>query len=157
MFQLATIGRENHFEVILSLTGNCDWAWHSKNEMLLKAAFDHRNEFFISTWKLLNLNFKEWKYSQDYSLKMVLNTLVSKIVCGYVTLFQLEKYRLIYWINVREQFKMHVIDCLSVIKHWLWRTSKESFSSLLQFFYLQCCAITIFLRFNCKGLNVKLK
>ena len=32
-------------------------------------------------------------------LERVLITLLSKIVCGW---FQLEKYGLVYWINVRE-------------------------------------------------------
>ena len=52
--------------------------------------------------EILNLNFREWKYSRDYSLKRVLITFVSTIVCGRVTLFQLEKYGLVYWKNVRE-------------------------------------------------------
>ena len=121
-----------------------------------------------------NLNFKEWKYSQDCSLKRVLITLLSKIVCGCVTLFHS-----VCWISIREwprytltfqqfwkltnnepkwcNFKMHVTSCLSIIKHCLWQTLEEPFPSLVQFSYLQCLAITIFLWFSCKGLDVKLK
>ena len=43
------------------------------------------------------MNFEEWKYSQDYILKKVLITLLSKIVYGCVFLFSL-----VYWISVRE-------------------------------------------------------
>ena len=104
--------------------------------------------------EILNLNFKKWKYSQDYSLERVVITLLSKIVYG-MSLFQLEKYRLVYWINVREwtkytltsqqfwkltnndlewcNFKIYVTGCLSIMKYWLWRTLKEPFSSLFWF------------------------
>ena len=51
--------------------------------------------------ELLNLNFKEEKYSPDYSLKKVLITLLSKIVCELSLCFSQKKYRLVYWINVR--------------------------------------------------------
>ena len=78
------------------------------------------------------------KVFQDSGLKSVLTTLLSKIMWGYVTLFQIEKYQLVYWINVREwhkytptpqqfwkltidglkfNFKMHVTGCLSIMKH----------------------------------------
>ena len=47
--------------------------------------------------EIQNMNFEEWKYSQDYILKKVLITLLSKIVFGCVFLFHL-----VYWISVRE-------------------------------------------------------
>ena len=116
--------------------------------------------------ELLNSNFKEWKYSQDCSLKKELITLLSKIVCWRVTLFQLEKYQLVFWMNVTEwpkytltsqqfwklnksgpkwcKIKMNVTGCLSIINHWLWQTLKEPFSFLLHFSYLQCSAVTTF-------------
>ena len=46
--------------------------------------------------------FQRMKVFQDSGLKSVLTTLLSKIMWGYVTLFQIEKYQLVYWINVRE-------------------------------------------------------
>ena len=52
--------------------------------------------------EIMNLNFKELNNSRGYSLKKMLITILSKILCGRVALFQLEKYRLVYWINVRE-------------------------------------------------------
>ena len=52
--------------------------------------------------EIMNLNFKELNNSRGYSLKKMLITILSKILCGRVVLFQLEKYRLVYWINVRE-------------------------------------------------------
>ena len=47
--------------------------------------------------------FQRIKYSQEYSLKKLLVTLLSKILCGCVTLFQVEKHCLVYQINVRER------------------------------------------------------
>ena len=130
------------------------WLWTatqfntSKNEM----AFGHIEWVFNIQEEIPNLNLKEWKYYQDYSLKRVLITLLSKIVCGCVTLFHL-----VYWISVREwpkhtltsqkfwkmtnnrpewcHFKMHITGCVSVIKHCFWQT---------QFPNMQCCTITIF-------------
>ena len=52
--------------------------------------------------EIMNLNFKELNNSRGYSLKKMLITILSKILCGRVALFQLEKYWLVYWINVRE-------------------------------------------------------
>ena len=52
--------------------------------------------------EIMNLNFKELNNSRSYSLKKMLITILSKILCGRVALFQLEKYWLVYWINVRE-------------------------------------------------------
>ena len=103
--------------------------------------FGHRELVFNIHVEIPNLKFKEWKYSQDYRLKRVLITLLSKIVCGRATLFHL-----VYWVSVREwpkhnltsqqswkltnkgpkwcNFKMHVTGCLSIMKHCLWQTSK---------------------------------
>ena len=53
-----------------------------KNEMPLKVLLVIGNGFLISAVKIINLNFKEWKYSQDYSLMRALSTLLSKIVYG---------------------------------------------------------------------------
>ena len=152
MFHLSSTGRRNNFPIFLSLK-----YYSSKNEMSLKVVLVLGNGFLISTWKY-------WIWI----------TLLSKIVCRRVTFFHL-----VYWISVREwpkytltlqpfwkltsngpkwcNFKMHVTDCLSTIKYCLWETSKEPFSSLLQFSYFQCCAITSFLGFSSKGLDVKLK
>ena len=51
-------------------------------------------------------------------------------------------------------FKLHVTGCLSIIKHYLWKTSKEPFSCALQFSFLQCCDKTFFViqlqRLRCK-------
>ena len=46
--------------------------------------------------------FQRMKVFQGSGLKNVLTFLLSKIMWGYVTLFQIEKYQLVYWINVRE-------------------------------------------------------
>ena len=51
------------------------WLWTvtqfntRKNEKWKKGAFRHREWVFNTHMKILNLNFKEWKCSQDYSLK----------------------------------------------------------------------------------------
>ena len=52
--------------------------------------------------EIAKLNFKECNVFSGLKLETVLVTLVSKIVCGRVTWFQLEKCRLVYRINVRE-------------------------------------------------------
>ena len=104
--------------------------------------------------------FQRMKVLSGLQFEKVFYTLLPKIVCRRVICFQLEKCRLVYWINVRKwpkytfpsqqfwkltniglkccNFKMHVTDCLSITKHWLWRTSKEPCSSLLWFVVL-CC------------------
>ena len=141
MFHLSNMRCRNNFQIFLSLTVNCDSVSCSQRWNILKGAFGHRESVFNIHVEIPNLNFKEWKYSQDYRLKRVLITLLSKIVCGRVTLFYL-----VYWISVREwpkytltsqqswkltnkgpkwcNFKMHVTGCLSIIKHCLWQTSK---------------------------------
>ena len=48
---------------------------------LIKSALGHREWVLNIHVEVLNLNFREWKYSQDYNLKKVLITLLSRIVC----------------------------------------------------------------------------
>ena len=56
------------------------------------------NRFLVSTWK-----YWIWIWKNESILRTAAwDTFLSKIVCGCVTLFQLEKYRLVYWINARE-------------------------------------------------------
>ena len=174
MFHVSNMRCRNNFQIFRSLTVNCDSVYQSQKWNVLKGAFGHREWVFNIYVEIPNLNFKEWKYSQDCSLKRVLITFLSKLMCGRVTLFHF-----VYWISVREwskciltsqqfwkltnngpkwcNFKINVTGCLPVVKHCLWQTSKDAFSSLLQFCYLHCCVITIFLWFSCIGLDVKLK
>ena len=59
--------------------------WHLS--FFIKIAFGHRKWVFNIHVEILNLNFKEWEYSQDCSLKWVLITLLSKIVCELLLCF----------------------------------------------------------------------
>ena len=51
------------------------------------------------------LEFNRLKVFSGLQLERVLITLLSKIICGHVTWFQLKKYQLVYWINGREWSK----------------------------------------------------
>ena len=79
------------------------WLWTatqhntSKNEMSLKVLLVIWEWIFNIPLEIPNMNFEEWKYSQDKILKKVLITQLSKVFCGYVFLFHL-----VYWISVRE-------------------------------------------------------
>ena len=79
------------------------WLWTatqhntSKNEMSLKVLLVIWEWIFNIPLEIPNMNFEEWKYSQDKILKKVLITQLSKVFCGCVFLFHL-----VYWISVRE-------------------------------------------------------
>ena len=57
---------------------------------------------FNSHIEIINFEFQRVKIFSGLQLERVLITYLSKIVHGRVSRFQLEKYRLVYWINVRE-------------------------------------------------------
>ena len=137
------------------------------------------NGFLISTWKYWVWMSKYYSYTlNEYRLKRVLIILLSKTVCGHITLFQLENYRPVYWRSGKEllqhtftsqqfwkqtkndlkwcNFKMHVTGYFSIIKHLLWRASKEPFSFL--FWFLLLCYYSFFcVWFSCEDVDVKLK
>ena len=68
----------NNFHIFLSLTVNYDSVWHLS--FLIEGTPGHRKLFLYPRGNI-ELDFKEWKYSQDYSLKRALITLLSEIVC----------------------------------------------------------------------------
>ena len=120
------------------------WLWivtqfnTPKDEISLKVLLVIKNGFLISTWK-----YWIWILKNESILRIQLEKGVDYFsIQNYVwavTFFQLEKYRLVYWINVREQpkytlifqqlwkltnngpewckFKMHVTGCFSIIKY----------------------------------------
>ena len=119
------------------------------------------NGFLISTWKYRICISKNESILRTTARKGCWLCFYPKL-CRRVTLFHF-----VYWISVREwpkciltsqqfwkltnngpkwcNFKIHVTGCLPIVKHCLWQTSKDPFSSLLQFSYLHCFVITIFL------------
>ena len=116
--------------------------------------------------ELLNLNFKEWKYFQDCSLKRVLINLPSKIVCGRVTLFQLKKYQLVYLINVRELPKY------TLTSQQFWKLTNKNYFPLIYFFrkkwfksmpkfsiigdilFIKVCKVSLFFLLFLKGVHM---
>ena len=133
------------------------WLWTvaqfntPRNKMSLKELLVIVNGFLIYRWKYIfwiskNENFLRTTVWKGCWLLFYPN-------CVWACHFVSEKCRQVYWINAREwpnytlssqQFwkltnsglkwcssKIYVKSCLSVIKHQLWRTSKEPFSSLL--------------------------
>ena len=120
------------------------WLWTvtqfntPKIEIYLKVLWVTGNGFLISTWK-----YWIWISKNETILRLQLQkgidySSIQNCVWA-VTLFQLEKYRLVYWIHVREwpkytltsyqfwkltnnglewcNYKMHVTSCLSIIKY----------------------------------------
>ena len=137
---------------------------------------DIRNGFLISTWKYWIWISKNETILRSTGWKGFWLLFYPKrcVTCYFVSVTK--KYRLVYWTNVGEwpkytlhsqqswkltnngrewcNFKMHVTGCLSIIKHSLWRTSKEPFSSLLWFSVLCYCNLLWFSR---KSSDLKLK
>ena len=123
------------------------WLWivtqfnTPKNEMCLKALLVIGNCFLISTWKYWIWISKNEGILRNTAWKRCCLLFCPKLClgCHFATLFQLEKYRLVHWINVREwpnytltsqqfwkltnnglqwcKFKIHITSCLSIIKH----------------------------------------
>ena len=60
------------------------------------------------------------KVFSEFQLEKGMITLLSKIVCGRVTLFQIEKYRLVYWMNVRERHKYTPITPTALKTNQQW-------------------------------------
>ena len=110
--------------------------------------FDHKEWVewgFDIHVEIMNLNFKEWKYCQDYGMKRVLITFLPKIVCGVsgrkIPTSLLDECKRItqvhphfqYFLKLTNKglelcnFEMHVRGCLSIIKHYKF----YKFSSLI--------------------------
>ena len=67
------------------------WPWTvsqfstPKNEFFFKRVFGHRKCVFDTYMEILNLNFKEWKYSENYNMKKCWLLFLSKTVSGRVS------------------------------------------------------------------------
>ena len=144
--------------------------WHLS--FLIKCALGHRKWVFNIHADTLNFNFKEWNYSQHYSLKRVLITLLSKIMSGLSLCFRLKKYRLVYWMNMKDwpkytltskqfwklttnglewcNFKMRLSITKNINFDERWRNLS------LPFWFAVLCYYN-FLWFSCEKLDVKLK
>ena len=136
------------------------------------------NGFLISTWKYWVWMSKYYSYTlNEYRLKRVLIILLSKTVWAYhfasvrkLPTSLLEKWKRItsthftsqqFWKQTKNDlkwcnFKMHVTGYFSIIKHLLWRASKEPFSFLF-WFSLLCYYSFFCVWFSCEDVDVKLK
>ena len=100
------------------------WLWTvtqtntTRNEMFLKVLLIIGNRFLISMWKYWIWISMNEIILRTTALKWLLITILSKIECGQVTLLQVEKYWLVYWINVREWPEYNHTQFLKANQQW---------------------------------------